>query len=255
MNKENSIKTVILCGGRGMRLAEETEFKPKPMVQIGGKPILWHIMSIYSYFGFNDFILCLGQKSQKVKEYFANSNKWNITFAETGENTNTGGRIKKIKKFINEDYFFATYGDGVADINLREIVNFHQRHKKSATITVARPISQFGIVGVNSHTQSVTHFEEKPILDHWINAGFFIFNKNIFDYLKENDILEKESFKRMLRDKELNAFKHKGFWRCMDTYKDNLELNEFWKINKAAWKLCTPRYKELRGCAHVGKEK
>lgn len=210
---------------------------PKVLFPIGGKPILWHIMSIYSHFGFNDFILCLGYKGGKIKEHFSGQNKWNITFAETGEDTNTGGRIKKIQKSIKEDYFFATYGDGVADINLAEVVEFHRRHKKSATITVARPFSQFGIVGVDPHTQSVTHFEEKPVLDHWINGGFFVFNKNIFSYLKENDILEKDSFKRILADRELNAFKHTGFWRCMDTYKDNLELNELWKKNKAAWKI------------------
>jgi len=229
------IKTVILCGGKGTRMGSNE--LPKVLFSIGGKPILWHIMNIYSHFGFNDFILCLGYKGGRIKEYFSGLHKWNITFAETGENANTGDRIKKIKRFIKEDYFLATYGDGVADINLAQLVNFHQRHRKSATITVARPLSQFGIVGVNSHTQAVTHFEEKPLLDHWINAGFFIFNKNIFSYLKENDILEKDSFKRMLKDKELNAFKHTGFWRCMDTYKDNLELNDLWKKNKAAWKI------------------
>lgn len=213
---------------------------PKVLFPVGGKPILWHVMSIYSHFGCNDFILCLGYKGEKIKEYFSGSNKWKIAFAETGEDTNTGGRIKKIKKFINEDYFFATYGDGVADINLPELVGFHQRHKKTATITVTRPLSQFGIVGVDPHTQSVTHFEEKPILDHWINGGFFVFNSNIFGYLKENDILEKDSFKRILEDKELNAFKHAGFWRCMDTYKDNLELNDLCKMNKAAWKIWHP---------------
>jgi len=229
------IKTVILCGGKGTRMGKDE--LPKVLLSVGDKPILWHVMSIYSYFGFNDFILCLGYKGEKIKERFSSVKKWNITFAETGENANTGERIKKIRKYIKEDYFFATYGDGVADINLPELVSFHQRHKKTATITVTRPMSQFGIVGVDSHTQAVTHFEEKPILGHWINGGFFIFNKDIFKYLREGDILEKESFKRILRDKELNAFKHKGFWRCMDTYKDNLELNESWKMNKAAWKI------------------
>lgn len=229
------IKTVILCGGKGTRMGSDE--LPKVLFPIGSKPILWHIMSIYSHFGFNDFILCLGYKGEKIKEYFSGLSKWNITFVETGENTNTGGRIKKIKKFIKEDYFLATYGDGVADINLLELVKFHERHKKSATITVARPFSQFGIVGVDPHSQSVTHFEEKPILDHWINSGFFVFNRNIFDYLKKNDILEKDSFKRVLKDRQLNAFKHMGFWRCMDTYKDNLELDCLWKKNKAAWKI------------------
>ena len=229
------IKTVILCGGKGTRMGSDE--LPKVLFPIGGKPILWHIMSIYSYFGFNEFILCLGYKGEKIREYFSGFKKWKITFAETGENTNTGGRIKKISKLIKEDYFFVTYGDGVADINLAKLVDFHQRHKKSATLTVARPLSQFGIVGVDPLTQSVTHFEEKPILDHWINSGFFIFNKDIFEYLKSNDILEIDSFKRILLNKELNAFKHTGFWRCMDTYKDNLELNDLWKKNKAVWKI------------------
>lgn len=213
---------------------------PKVLFPIGGKPILWHIMSIYSYYGFNEFILCLGYKGEKIKEYFSDSNKWKIVFAETGEDTNTGGRIKRIKSFVKEDYFLATYGDGVADINLRQLVRFHLRHKKSATITVTRPFSQFGIVGVDPRTQAVTHFEEKPILDHWINGGFFVFNRNVFSYLKDDDILEKDSFSRILKNKQLNAFKHLGFWRCMDTYKDNLELNELWKKSKAAWKIWRP---------------
>jgi len=192
---------------------------------------------MYSHFGFNDFILCLGYKGEKVKESLPVSKKWNILFAETGEDTNTGGRLKKVERYIKDDYFLATYGDGVADINLSGLIHFHRKHKKTATITVVKPCSQFGIVGVDPHTQSVTHFEEKPILDHWINGGFFVFNKDVFGYLKDNDVLERDSFSRMLKSKDLNAFKHTGFWRCMDTYKDNLELNELWKKNKAAWKI------------------
>jgi len=229
------IKTVILCGGKGTRMGKDE--LPKVLLPIGGKPILWHVMSIYSYFGFNDFVLCLGYKGEKIKEYFADYKKWNIKFAETGEDSNTGERIRRIAKFIEEDYFLATYGDGVAGIDLRELISFHQKHGKIASITVARPFSQFGIVGVDPHSQAVTHFEEKPILDHWINGGFFIFNKGVFKYLKKGDILEKDSFKRLLADKELNAFKHSGFWRCMDTYKDNLELNELWNAGKAAWRM------------------
>ncbi|MFA5157535.1 MAG: sugar phosphate nucleotidyltransferase [Candidatus Omnitrophota bacterium] len=229
------IKTVILCGGRGTRMGGDE--LPKVLFPIGGKPILWHIMNIYSHYGFNEFILCLGYKGEKIRGYFSESNKWKIVFAETGEDTNTGGRIKRIKSFIKEDYFLATYGDGVADINIKKLVEFHLRHNKSATITVTRPFSQFGIVGVNPRTQAVTHFEEKPILDHWINGGFFVFNRNIFRYLKDDDILEKDSFSRILKNKQLNAFKHLGFWRCMDTYKDNLELNNLWKRGRAAWKI------------------
>jgi len=230
-----NIKTVILCGGRGTRMGNDD--LPKVLFPIGGKPILWHIMNIYSYFGFRDFIFCLGYKGEKIKQYFTGVKKWNITFAETGENTNTGGRLKKIQKLIKEDLFLATYGDGVADVNLAKLISFHRIHKKIATITVVKPLSQFGIVGVDPHTYSVTHFEEKPILDHWINGGFFVFNRDIFPYLSNNDILEKDSFKKLLVNKELSAFKHDKFWRCMDTYKDNLELNELWKQDKATWRI------------------
>jgi glucose-1-phosphate cytidylyltransferase len=232
------IKTVILCGGKGTRMGNNE--LPKVLLPIGGKPILWHLMNIYAHFGFDNFVLCLGYKGVKIKEYFTNFKKWNITFADTGEDVNTGERIQRIKSHIKEDYFFATYGDGVADINLPALVDFHRKHKKIATLTVSRPFSQFGIVGVDAHTQSVTHFEEKPILDHWINSGFFIFNKDIFKYFKKGDILEKDSFQRILRDKQLNAFKHTGFWRCMDTYKDNLELNDLWERKQAAWKIWHP---------------
>jgi len=228
------VKTAILCGGKGTRMG--TDDLPKVLLPIGDKPLLWHVMNIYAHFGCNDFILCLGYKGEKIKEYFSRVKKWNITFADTGENTNTGGRIKRIERFINGSYFFATYGDGVADINLNNLADFHKKHKKIASITVTRPCSQFGIVGVDPHSQTVTHFEEKPILDHWINGGFFVFNKEVFRYIKEDDVLERDSFSRLVKDKELNAFKHTGFWRCMDTYKDNLELNELWKANKAAWK-------------------
>jgi glucose-1-phosphate cytidylyltransferase len=192
-------------------------------------------MNIYAQQGFDNFILCLGYRGSKIREYFKNNKDWNIEFVDTGLDTNTGGRIKKVRHLIDDELFFTTYGDGVANVNLKKILNFHKKHRSIATITVTKPNSPFGIVGVESHTQSVTHFEEKPILDHWINGGFFVFDKGIFAYLRNNDILERHTFGRMLKDKQIRAFKHEGFWRCMDTYKDNLELNLMWRQGKAKW--------------------
>lgn len=228
------MKVVILCGGKGTRMGNDE--LPKALFPIGGKPILWHIMKTYSRHGFNDFVLCLGYKGDKIKTYFKKIKDWKITFVDTGLNTNTGGRIKKIENLIKDDLFFATYGDGLANINLNKLLKFHRAHKKFSTITVARPLSQFGIVGVDSHTCRVTHFEEKPILDHWINGGFFVFDKKVFKYLRKNDVLEKQSFARLLKDNQIVAFKHKGFWKCMDTYKDNLVFNELWNKGNAPWK-------------------
>ncbi len=229
------MKVIILCGGKGTRMGNDE--LPKVLFPIGGKPILWHLMKFYAQYGFNDFVLCLGYKGHLIKEYFQKQIEWKIAFADTGLNTNTGGRIKKIEGLIDTQTFLATYGDGLSNINLHQLIKHHQKHKKIATITVARPHSSFGIVGVNANTSLVTHFEEKPILDHWINGGFFVFERNIFDYLKQSDVLEKQSFLRILKNKEISAFKHQGFWKCMDTYKDNLELNELWKMNNAAWRI------------------
>lgn len=228
------MQVIILCGGKGRRMGSAE--LPKALFPIGAKPILWHIMNIYAYYGFCDFILSVGYKGQRIKASFAHRQPWDVTFVDTGLDTNTGGRIAKLKKYIKEDCFFATYGDGLADINLRQLLDFHKRHKKIATLTAVRPYSAFGIVGINAQTQNVTHFEEKPRLDHWINGGFFVFNKEIFDYLRESDILEKDTFGRILKDKQICAFKHQGFWKCMDTYKDNLELNDLWRQGKAQWR-------------------
>jgi glucose-1-phosphate cytidylyltransferase len=227
------MKVVILCGGKGTRMGNED--LPKALFSIGGRPILWHIMSIYAYYGFKDFILCIGYNGNKIRDYFSNIKKWKITFVDTGLDTNTGGRIKKAKEYIGGDCFFATYGDGLADVNIPRLVNFHNKHKRIATLTAVKPRSPFGIIGIDTHSKSVTRFEEKPILDHWINGGFFVFNKEIFNYIKDGDILEKDSFTRLLKDKNLFAYKHKGFWECMDTYKDNLRLNELWAGNNAPW--------------------
>lgn len=229
------MEVVILCGGRGTRMGDVE--LPKALFPIGGKPIIWHIMSIYAYYGFKDFILCLGYNGNKIKNYFLKTKNWNIKFIDSGLDTNTGGRIKKAKKFIKGEIFFGTYGDGLSNIDLNKLLRFHKLHNKVSTLTAVKPSSPFGIVGIDAHTNSVTHFEEKPILDHWINGGFFVFNKDIFKYIEKNDVLEKDTFNRLVKDKNLAAYKHSGFWECMDTYKDNLRLNQMIKDNNAPWVL------------------
>ncbi|MDD5166706.1 MAG: sugar phosphate nucleotidyltransferase [Candidatus Omnitrophica bacterium] len=230
------MQTVILCGGKGTRLGPED--MPKPLFKVGSQPMLWHIMKVYENSGFNDFILLLGYKKEEVMNYAAGCHKtWHIKCLDTGPNTNTGGRLKKAEKLIKGDVFFATYGDGLAGINLKKLLTFHKKHGKVATLTSVRPYSQFGIMGIDSHTNTVTHFEEKPMLDHWVNGGFFVFNRGIFRYLKDNDVLERDTFWRLVKDKNLVAYKHKGFWECMDTYKDNLRLNELWNSGRAPWAL------------------
>ena len=246
-------KVVVLCGGMGTRLREETEYRPKPLVEIGGKPMLWHIMKIYSYYGFKDFVLCLGYKGKMIKNYFLNyeitnsdftlklgSNNikfynsykdkdWIITFAETGKNAMTGARIKRIEKYIDSDLFMLTYGDGVADINLQELIEFHKSHGKIGTVTGVSPSSRFGELVVAE--DQVKKFSEKPhIKDSFINGGFFVFDKRIFNYLEDNDdcIFEREPLKNLTLDKELMIYKHKGFWQCMDTYRDLQLLNNLW---------------------------
>lgn len=226
-------QVVILCGGKGTRMGNDE--LPKALFSIGDKPILWHIMSIYAYYGFKDFILCLGCNGHKIRDYFLKTKEWNIKFADTGLDTNTGGRIKKIRDYIKEEFFFATYGDGLSDVNIDKLLSFHKSHGKAATITAVKPFSPFGIVGIDSHSDTVTHFEEKPVLDHWINGGFFVFNKDIFGYLRDNDILEKDTFDRVVKGRDLSAYKHNGFWECMDTYKDNLRLNQLMSEGRAPW--------------------
>jgi|SRR3989344_5396915 len=255
------MKTVILCGGRGLRLSELTDDIPKPLAKVGEFPILWHIMKIYSAYGFNDFVLALGYLGYKIKDYFLNFPKENlrkgvsveildenkiilcdgesnlkIHFVETGEETNTGGRIKKLEKIINEEEFMCTYGDGLAEINIKELVKFHKSQNRIATISIVNPLSQFGILEI-SNQNIVTEFKEKPRLDHWINGGFFVFNRKIFDYLTDDSVLEKEPFENLAKERQISAFKLNSFWKCMDTFKDNLVLNDLWKNNKAEWKV------------------
>ncbi len=229
------MEVVILCGGKGTRMGEAARYIPKPLIKIGQKPILWHILNYYSSWGINNFILCLGYKGHKIRQYFSNNKKWNITFVDTGLGTNTGGRIKKVKKYIKRETFFATYGDGVSDINLVKLLKYHKEKGKIATVTAVRPMSQFGVMVLNNDA-SIKKFEEKPRLDHWVNGGFFVFEKGIFSYLSgENDILEKGPFEKLAKNNDIVAYKHAGFWKCMDTYKDNLELNNMYESGKAVW--------------------
>lgn len=258
------MKVVILCGGLGTRLREETEFRPKPMVEIGSKPVLWHIMKIYAYFGFKDFILCLGYKGEMIKEYFLNyealnndftiqlgqpskihfhsnhsEQEWNVTLADTGETSMTGARIKRIEKYINnEDEFIVTYGDGVADIDINKLLEFHHSHGKIGTLIGVQPFSRFGELLMNGNV--VLEFSEKPqSSERYINGGFFIFNRQFFNYLSEDDncILEKEPLERLSKAGELMVYHHNGFWHCMDTYRDYKFLQELWEKGKAYWKV------------------
>ena len=210
------MQTVILCGGKGTRLREYTEIIPKPMVEIGGKPILWHLMRLYASYGFKEFILCLGYKGEIIRDYFKDNKEWNITFVDTGQETNTGGRIKKIEEYLKEDLFFATYADGLANVNLQNLLNHHNEKQKIATLTTVNPLSQFGIIDIDDdHT--ILKFKEKPLMNQWINGGFFVFNKEIFKYLDEDSVLEKVPFEKLAEDRQIAAYKFKGFWKCMDT--------------------------------------
>ncbi len=260
----NPVKTqvVILCGGMGTRLREETEFRPKPLVEIGGKPILWHIMKIYSHYGFKDFVLCLGYKGLMIKEYFLNYRvmqsdftlrldvpeqprfhtaegqvDWSITFAETGAEAMTGARVKRIAKYINEENFLLTYGDGVADINIAKLVEFHLGHGKIGTVTGVRPRSRYGELSVLDGR--VKHFSEKPqALDGFISGGFFVFQRRIFDYLSDDDgcVLELEPLETLTQEGQMMSYLHTGYWHCMDTYRDFNVLNEVWRQG-APWKV------------------
>jgi glucose-1-phosphate cytidylyltransferase len=257
------LKVVILCGGLGTRLKEETEFKPKPMVEVGGRPILWHIMKYYNYFGYNEFVLCLGYKGNIIKDYFYNyeiqnndftltlgsseiqihnqhsETGWKITFAETGLNSMTGARVKKIEKYINDDIFMLTYGDGLSNIDIHKLIEFHKSHGKLATITGVLPPSRFGEIELENNM--VKSFSEKPKLGTGglINGGFFVFNKKLFNYLTDSEdcILEKLPLENLVKDKQLYVYEHKGFWQCMDTYRDFELLNTIWKNGKAPWKI------------------
>ncbi len=256
------MKVVILAGGLGTRLGEETSIKPKPMVEIGDKPIIWHIMKIYSHYGFNDFIVLCGYKGQCIKRYFANyylnnsditidmrSNRvdvhyneiepWRVTLIDTGVETMTGGRIRRIKKFVENETFMLTYGDGVSDVNIAALLECHKKSGKIATLTAVRPTARFGVVNV-ADDGSVLNFKEKPSGDGvWINGGFFVLEPQVFDYIPEGDsvVWEREPLERLSADGQLNAYVHSGFWRPMDMLKDKKDLNEMWDKGEAKWKV------------------
>ena len=253
------MKAVILAGGLGTRLSEETHLKPKPMVEIGGKPILWHIMKIYSAHNINDFVICLGYKGYVIKEYFANyflhmsdvtldiqKNKmevnrvdaepWRITLVDTGENTMTGGRLKRIKRYVDET-FCLTYGDGVADINISNLIKNHKKNKLISTITAVQPPGRFGALEIKKN--KVHKFIEKPAGDSgWINGGFFVFEPEIFNYIKnDKTVLEKKPLEKLAAEKQLGSFKHSGFWRAVDTLRDKEYLENLWNSKNTPWKV------------------
>ncbi len=255
------MKVVILAGGLGTRLSEETDIKPKPMVEIGGKPILWHIMKIYSHYGFNDFVICLGYKGYVIKEYFANyflhqsdvtinlkennmeihqskAEPWKITLVDTGLNTMTGGRIKRVQKYIGNEAFMLTYGDGVGNVDIHALLKFHKSHKKYATVTSVQPSGRFGALNLDNN-KNVVSFQEKPRGDgSWINGGFFVLEPPIFDYIRSDEtVWENEPLENLAHDGQLVAHTHTGFWQPMDTLRDKNHLEELWKTGKAPWKM------------------
>lgn len=255
------MKVVILAGGLGTRLSEETVIKPKPMVEIGGMPILWHIMKIYSAYGFNDFVICLGYKGYMIKEYFANyflhqsdvtidlsknelkihdsqAEPWKITLVDTGNETMTGGRIKKIRQHIGNESFMLTYGDGLANVNIGELYQFHQKNNKYCTVTAVQPSGRFGALNILEN-QAVHSFMEKPKGDgSWINGGYFVCEPQVFDYINgDSTSWEREPMEKIAGDNQMVAYEHKGFWKPMDTLREKHELEEDWIANKAKWKV------------------
>lgn len=253
------MKVVIMCGGKGTRLREETEFKPKPMVEIGGRPVLWHIMSIYARHGFKDFVLPLGYKGEVIKKYFyeykiRNSDftvnlksgvvtthadaleDWNITLCDTGEDTLKGGRIKRVAEYIDTERFMVTYGDGVADIDIAKLIDFHKKSGKIGTFTGVRMPSRFGTVNTDDKG-NILSWEEKPVLNEYINCGFFVFKREFLDYLSADEAcdLEKEPLVRLAADGQLSMYAHPGRWECMDTLRDRQKLNALWDAGAAFW--------------------
>ena len=231
------MKAVILAGGYGTRISEESHLKPKPMIEIGGKPILWHIMKIYSAHGVNDFVICLGYKGQLIKEYFTkfDSALWNIQLIDTGEHTMTGGRIKRIQKHI-DDTFCLTYGDGLSDVDISGLISFHKEKKSTATLTAIHPPERFGVLSLSG--DYVTEFHEKHSGgSSWINGGFFVFEPEIFDNLRDDStILERTPLETLAKEQKLTAFIHDGFWHPMDTLRDKKHLEKLWNSEKAPWK-------------------
>jgi glucose-1-phosphate cytidylyltransferase len=254
------MKLVILAGGRGSRITEETLVKPKPLVEIGGLPIIWHIMKMYSHYGFKEFIICCGYKGYMIKEYFSNyslhtsdttidlknkkikvhkrtTENWKITLVDTGENTMTGGRILKIKNYVG-DNFCLTYGDGLSNVNIKQLIQYHKKKNKLATVTVVRPTARFGTVKLDKNNMVEKFLEKAQGETSWVNGGFFVLNKKIFKYLKNDEtIWEKEPMENLSKDNQLSAFMHDGFWQPMDTIREKEILDQMWYSNTAPWKL------------------
>ena len=256
------MKVVILAGGYGTRISEESQFKPKPMIEIGSMPVLWHIMKLYSSYDFNEFVICAGYKQHVIKEWFADyflhtsditfdftqddkiivhnkrAEKWKVTVVDTGLDTMTGGRLKRIKNFIGDEPFFMTYGDGVADVNIKELLEFHKTHGKKATLTAVKPDSRFGVLDITDNNQ-INAFREKSQVDSgYINAGFMVLEPDVLDYIKDDSVMfEREPLEALAENNQLMCFKHNGFWQCMDTLRDKVKLETLWAENKAPWKV------------------
>lgn len=255
------MKVVILAGGFGTRISEESHLKPKPMIEIGDRPILWHIMKEYSHYGFNDFVICLGYKQHTIKEFFANyylhtsditfdmesnqmtvhnhnADPWKVTLVDTGLNTMTGGRVKRIRDYIGNETFMLTYGDGVSDIDIKKLVSFHKKHKKIATITAIQPGGKFGALDIDNNNIIREFIEKRKEDGGWINGGYMVLSPKIFDYIDDdNTVFEKGPLETIAKKSELVAYKYDGFWQCMDTLRDKIYLEELWEGGKAPWKV------------------
>lgn len=256
------MKAIILCGGQGTRLREETEFRPKPLVPVGERPIVWHVMKILSQAGIRDFVLCLGYRGNMIKDYFLNYEAMNndfticlgkqhtieyqnshseqdfrVTLVDTGQQTMTGGRLQRVQRYVEGETFMLTYGDGLADIDIKAVIDFHHSHGRIATVSTVRPLSRFGIIDIGSEHE-VTSFSEKPQSESWANVGFQVFNPGIFDYLTGDDCtLEREPLEQLAAQRQLMAYRHDGFFFAMDTYREYQYLNELWASGKAPWKV------------------
>jgi glucose-1-phosphate cytidylyltransferase len=255
------VKAVILAGGLGTRLREETEYRPKPMVEVGGRPIIWHIMKLLAHHGIVDFVVCAGYRGDVIRDYFLNYEArtndftvhlgvrdsieyhgrhpeadWKVTVAETGAETMTGGRVKRIERYLGGERCLVTYGDGLADVDVSRLVAFHENHGKLATVTTVRPLSRFGVMDLASDG-SVQQFREKPLTDDYVNAGFFIFEPGVFDYIGAESVLEQQPLEELAGAGELMAYRHEGFWQPMDTYREYAMLNQMWSSDDAPWKV------------------
>lgn len=255
------MQVVLLAGGLGTRLREETEFRPKPMVEVGGKPILWHIMKSFAHYGIKEFVVCIGYRGEVIKDYFLNyeartndftvhlgsdhhveyhdrhdESNWRVTVADTGPETMTGGRVKRIERFVAGERIIVTYGDGLANVDIDALLQFHESHGKLATVTTIRPLSRFGVMDLEPDGK-VLRFREKPLTDEYVNAGYFVFEPRVFDYLDEECILEQAPLEALARDGQLVAYRHSGFWQPMDTYREYTMLNELWSTDNAPWKV------------------